>query len=541
VRWGIVIASVLAGGCLDVSVTPVRMTTVSVDSRRFCAAPRSKLDILLVIDGSPSMAQEAENLPAQLEMIASLYDGPNSGIDYRVAVVDSSVAQPGCGGEPGDGGRFIDTSCRARLDAFVTAGGIEGDAADVRQAGCLDHCALDTLQTQPTITATDHDLRARPWVESTSGISNLPASRSLTDDLVCRAPVGIDGCSFEAPLEAMRLALARSDDPEDPAAGFLRDDAALFVLFIGDEPDCSFGDDLAGVARLFDPAGPRTYWSDPEADGPTSGMCWNAGVACGGDPQDLSCAAVDRPVPGGGAPVLRPVEAYAEILRSIEARRIARSPWMERAVFVSVLGGTGAEGEPPVIAHAGDPREQAMFGIGPGCASELGRAYPPVRLGQLADEFAEFATWGETSLFSVCSDEWWLALACLPGWRGFEISATCVDLCPADVSPQTETGTETFQHDCAVDWIAPDGQRQSLSPCEMKGNIPVVGAGDDVCAHVAQPNPEEPQGCDRVSAFPLVFAFARGAPRGCFEVDCQVQTRPGECAAGWLPDADPWR
>ncbi|MEX1365834.1 MAG: hypothetical protein AB1Z98_22085, partial [Nannocystaceae bacterium] len=509
-------------GCVEPTLVGVRYDTVSVHSETLCTASRAKVDILIVVDGSASMAQEAEVLQDELRAIAGIYDGPRSGIDYRIAVIDSQVAQPGCDVTVEAGGRFVDTSCRQRLDAFVSNPSIEGDAANLRDTACRDACTLDELQTLPSPIAVDDSLRPRPWVEATFGIGNLPSGRSLADDLMCRVPVGIAGCPFEAPLEAMRLALARSDDPHDPAFGFLRDDAALFVMFIGDEPDCSFGEDVDAIARLFDPEGPRTYWSDPDAEAPTSGLCWNAGVACSDGVQGRECVAVDRAAPDSSSPVLRPVEDYVTLLQDIEASRRRVLPGLERAVFVSVLGGVPERGGPPRYPEALDPADIARFGTGPGCESSSGRAHPPVRLARLATEFAELAAWGETSLFPVCADSWFLALACVPGWDPFGSTQTCLDLPFADAVPETDE----LELDCAVDWTDPQGQRHPLSPCEMLGEVPRPEAGQPLCAHVQPPDPSRP-GCEP-TAGRLTFAFAEGVPRGCFHVDCEVETRtPG--------------
>jgi hypothetical protein len=53
----------------------------------------------------------------------------------------------------------------------------------------------------------------------------------------CIAQLGPDGCGYEQSLEAMYRALDPAVNP-----GFIRDDAALAVLFITDEDDCSARD-----------------------------------------------------------------------------------------------------------------------------------------------------------------------------------------------------------------------------------------------------------------------------------------------------------
>jgi len=50
------------------------------------------------------------------------------------------------------------------------------------------------------------------------------------------ADVGVQGCGFEQPLEAAKLALSPTTVAN---TGFLRDDAKLVIIFIDDEDDCS--------------------------------------------------------------------------------------------------------------------------------------------------------------------------------------------------------------------------------------------------------------------------------------------------------------
>ena len=74
----------------------------------------------------------------------------------------------------------------------------------------------------------------------------------LADAFAALASVGAAGCGFEQHLEAARRAL----DNNPANAGFLRPDASLAVIVVGDEDDCSathsalFGDDTATFGPL---------------------------------------------------------------------------------------------------------------------------------------------------------------------------------------------------------------------------------------------------------------------------------------------------
>ena len=84
---------------------------------------------------------------------------------------------------------------------------------------------------------------------------------------------------WEAYPDEMRAALERTSDPTDPAYGFMRADAPLFVLFITDELDCSLSPDVEALAELFEA---------PEG-APKSALCFDEGVECEGESPYETC------------------------------------------------------------------------------------------------------------------------------------------------------------------------------------------------------------------------------------------------------------
>ena len=162
------LASALLLGCNEhetASGPLVRSTEWLAGSR--CDVPPPKVDVLLVIDDSPSMAAANE----------------------------------------------------------------ESDALDLRGM-CKSTCEEASIDT--------------PWLE-----------RATTPDpaatLACLGQLGVSGCALESPIGAAWRALDRAVDPSDPAYGFLRPDAGLSIVFIGDEDDCSRPDD--DTTSLVDSAG----------------------------------------------------------------------------------------------------------------------------------------------------------------------------------------------------------------------------------------------------------------------------------------------
>jgi hypothetical protein len=86
-----------------------------------------------------------------------------------------------------------------------------------------------------------------PFLHATSSTPGPDFARDFT----CIATLGTEGCGFEQPLAAMEKALTVQVAPGGPDAGFLRDDAALAIVILSDENDCSAAD-----TTMFDPEGP---------------------------------------------------------------------------------------------------------------------------------------------------------------------------------------------------------------------------------------------------------------------------------------------
>ncbi len=361
--------------------------------RRLYPLRHNTVDILVVVDDSPSMAEEAGTLAREwadfgriLEMLSDLYDPP---LDWRLAIVRTSVSSPGCVPSRPDGA-FVGESCRARPEDFLRPGsGPDGSfdgPLDLFGPGCAEVCDLDEVPRLPTVTDADPVPRPRPWLERSSCRGNLADGIDVARALSCLGPVGVAGCAFESPLEAMARALRRMEDASAPEYGFRRPGADLFVVFVTDEIDCSFTD---AAAAALDLDGERALWSDPNADAPTSAVCWNAGVDCraGDEPGTYaSCVPADRAADGSPAEdparaVLRPVEDYVDLLTAY--RDLQRETEPEADVRVQIVGGWPRDGD-LVFADADDAAFGQTFGIGPGCASEHGRGVPPVRLSALA-------------------------------------------------------------------------------------------------------------------------------------------------------------
>lgn len=321
--------------------------------RRF--ATPSRTDVLLVVDDGPGTAELQARLVASL---GALLDRPN---DLRVAVTTTTANGSICEApHAASNGALVATSCLDRLDRFI---GIDG--TDARWL-CTAACSYTTaaLGLDP----------AQPWID----LRTLPEGIEPVDALACLVPQGIAGCEHAAPVRAAANALAFE--------GLWRPFDAPQVVIVTDGVDCSVTEEGAAA---FDPSGSRALWSDPAADEPTAAVCWNAGVACQGDPAGFEdCWPVDvdpegAPVDEDGTPVLVAMWRAAASLQS-------------DLTELHVIGGAPV-GEPrePTYSAVGDPAWRLEHGIDPGCTDGIITALPPVRLRDLA-----------TSLTSVCNPDY---------------------------------------------------------------------------------------------------------------------------------------
>jgi hypothetical protein len=312
-------------GCPERSVQRVIPEPIGETGGRFAVAAGRKLDLLFLIDDSNSMRREQDQLALHARrMIEVLEQLPAGRPDLHIGVVSTDV---GAGCDTPD----------------VPAGVMRNQpnpSRDPRLDGCTgprDRYLVDSLDPDSGERVTNYD-------------------GELPDAFACVATLGTGGCGFEAPLEAMRLALS-SDTVEN--AGFLRGDALLAIVLITDEDDCSAFD-----GRLF---GADTIVDGIDL-GPRSGhRCFASGVTCDqADPWTLGprtgCA------PDEDSAFLTPVADFVADLRAL------RGP--DQLVVAGIMGAPGVE----VIRE-----DEGEIAVAPTCrlggsgGTGAETAFPPVR------------------------------------------------------------------------------------------------------------------------------------------------------------------
>ena len=251
-------------------------------------APERAVDILFVVDNSPSMdpkqAALAQGFPRMIEQLQQL---PGGLPDVHIGVVSSNMgagngAMGGnCGNGLGDMGLLWGNDPN-NLVASVADG--SRYATNLIASGCGLNLGARWIEDIQSPTGTG---RQRNY-DST----NL----QLADVFSCLAKaVGVSGCGQEHQLQATRVALIHQPGLNDENDGFLRTHAYLAIVLVTDEDDCSADNRNDFNDNMFDMVGKR----DPGDT--TSLRCAARGHLCGGQPiPNYDATAMVAGLGGGG-------------------------------------------------------------------------------------------------------------------------------------------------------------------------------------------------------------------------------------------------
>jgi len=221
--------------------------------------PTRDVDLLFVIEGGQSMHDMQMQLSLGLADLATRLDALSGGRpNLHIGVTTTSVST----GSAGFGTRCANGDDGALQDRSIVA-------------GCTPPSDLYISDV-----ALPDGTRA----------TNYPAIQSLASEMQCIVGGDPDGCAFIAPLEAMERAL---DGSQPGNAGFLRDGAALVVVVLAADDDCSAKPSLFALPP--DQAGLGTircavagYGCNAPISPTLPGDYWNCSVRTGGDLRDDS-------------------------------------------------------------------------------------------------------------------------------------------------------------------------------------------------------------------------------------------------------------
>jgi hypothetical protein len=278
---------------------------------------------LLVVDNSQGMVHAQKQLAAEIEELldglAKLPGGPN----YRLGVVTTDVG----------------------VGPHTTS-----------------NCSPDGDEGQ---------LRAPPGCPMTGGQQHLVVTSSASNTLMppaeaagCLVRQGTGGCGFEQPLEAMRLALKGNP-------GFLRAGAALAVVLVTSEDDCS-----AKSKGLFN-------YNDAALGPYADYRCFQHGVLCSGKKPPLAAATVSACSPGQSW--LHPVTSrYVNLLKSLKP-----AGWVSTLVLAAPTNLTYQ------VKKGYDKYGSPLYRLDPTChVPDKVSGMPGVRLGTFAKGLGDAGIYG---------------------------------------------------------------------------------------------------------------------------------------------------
>jgi hypothetical protein len=315
-------------------------------------APRSRpLDLLFVVDNSPSMQEEQQNLRTNFAALMQTLQALPGGLpDLHVGVVTSDL---GAGDQ-----KLPNGGC-------PTLGGDRG-----------------ILQTKPECGL---DANARFLSSFDNGTRNN-FQGDLTKTFSCMANVGTRGCGYEHQLQAARVGLYESITIEN--AGFLRPDALLGIVIVTDEDDCS-----APVRTDF-------FANDAPFHGTTGSFrCAQAGHLCNGIAPPI--APFDVPFELCQANEGGSLIKVSEIVASIRALK----PVPDQQIVVAGIFGWPASGTGAHYRYVQNQREGGLIDYDAICNSGNGNATGALRLKRFIDSFG-----ASGSFFSICEDDFSPAL-----------------------------------------------------------------------------------------------------------------------------------
>jgi hypothetical protein len=399
-------AGVLAG-CPDRSISKVDPAQGRVEFKDIPVTVNRDVDVLFLIDDSPSMGDKqvnlAANFPKFIDVLSSIQGGlPN----VHIAVVTSDLGTKGAGdltpapgiGSLGSGGcSGLGKNGEMQLFGAPVNGGKY--ISDVRNA--------DGTRTK-----------------------NYPDPKGdgsgLAPVFATMAKAGAGGCGFEQHLEAVKQALQRTNVVN---TGFLRDSAYLAVIIIADEDDCSMAHTSMLNSVETGPLGPLQSF-----------RCTRFGVLCDDNGQTTSAMnqvnLKGKCHPNDNSEYLTKVADYAKFLKGLKDDPT-------KVIVAGIMGTTDrVETElraPPKSSVKIPALAHSCTYIGGDSKAEV--ADPPVRLKFFLDQFPNRSTFA-----SICQQDLSSGLQQIGDLLKTVIGDPCIEGKLADVDLKTPGN----QFDCSV-------------------------------------------------------------------------------------------
>ena len=422
-------AVAVTAACQEHALAPPIPVTSSTETDEVPINPSNKLDVVFMIDNSPSMQEEQANLirnfPAFMKTLQDAV--PAGSLDVHIGVISSDLGAGSSDICPpkGDNGAFqhralgMNRKCKAVPRGSFIVAGPEGNNFD----------------------------------------------GPIEEVFSCIAELGYSGCGFEHQLASLRRALGGDPTTPMPAenVGFLRPDARLGVVLITDEDDCSAPPDtdlFTGVTDLLT----SRYGADE------SYRCNEFGHLCAGSPPPRQAGVVLHDCVSNETPSSR-LLPVADMVASL--RKLKPNP---ADLVVATITGPNTPYETQLSGT--DPGDVPLSGGGehyieikPSCHSMNGDAAPAVRLQQFTEAFEDQGAKGSKGILrSICVDDFSDVMTEIA--RAIGGDAT---LCVGGRLLDTDPTMPGLQADCIVEETPNNSQAGAetvIASCARTGNAP---------------------------------------------------------------------
>jgi len=395
-------ASLLAG-CPDRTISEVNPQQGRVEYKEIPVTLNRNLDLLFVVDDSPSMLDKQNNIKANFPKFIEVLNTIQGGLpDVHIGVVSSDMGTKG------------------------TADSAAGPAiGQIGQGGCSGTGKSGNLQVGGAGTDLQNGANFISDIKQSDGTRQKNYSGDLATVFGKLAGLGAGGCGFEQHLLAMRRAL--EGNPAN--ANFLRPDAFLAVIFLADEDDCTFA---------------RSTILGPESSalGPLQSFrCNRFGHTCkigGANESEMNMVGVkDQCGPNENSQYLEKVASFVDFMKKVKGEG------NEQKVIVAGIMGTVDPYQVELRAPPGGgaPQPSVAHSCSYPGATGVEVADPPVRIKFFLDQFPNRSTFT-----TICQKDLSEGLRLIAQLLKSVIGDPCIEGNLADVDPNTPGE----QFDCSV-------------------------------------------------------------------------------------------
>ena len=406
-------------GCPDRTISEVSPEQGRVEYKDIPVNVNRKVDILFVIDDSPSMLDKQTNLKANFPNFINVLNTIQGGLpDVHIGVVTSDLGTSGADG--------------------MNAPSIGGSA----QGGCSGTGKAGALQTYGTTLVTGKYISdAPPTVMGGMRMTNYTGTLAAAFSAIASA--GANGCGFEQHIEAAKRALQPSNTAN---AGFLRSDAFLAVIIIADEDDCSMEHSTLLAA-------------DTSQLGPLQSFrCTRYGITCdtGGSTPDAMNQVGPKSAchSNESGQYLTKIADYVTFFKGLK-------PDDNSKVIMAAISGVTTPVETELRAPSGSTT--AIPALAHSCtytdpSNSPEVADPAIRIHELLDSFPNRSTFS-----TICQQDLSGGLTLIAQLLKTALGSPCIDGTLADVDPNTPGP----QYDCSVSDVQNYGkanQQETILP-----------------------------------------------------------------------------